>query len=150
MSRGPYRHRLVEWMLSSYMVLWGIALLLPFETFQGNAYRALAQIAPENVWGVFSFSVGVMRMLALWVNGSHRATPALRMVGAIGGVCWWISLWYMLLLSATWSTLPAGIIAFYPVNIAFELYSAYRTGIDAYDSATFKRLKTYDRVQEGA
>lgn len=42
---------------------WGICLLLPFNTFDYKGYSAMAAIAPEYVWGLFSLVIAIGQFL---------------------------------------------------------------------------------------
>jgi hypothetical protein len=138
MSRSPaaYPDRLVEWLFASMMVAWGAWLLVPqWQTFVWPQYDALRAIAPEPVWGVWSVAVGVVRMAALFINGSWRRTPLLRLIGSSLGMIWWLVLIYLFLLSPQGNP-PAGY-AFYPVFVVFEGISCWRSAADAFHSKAF-------------
>jgi hypothetical protein len=122
--------RALEWLLAAVMVLWGVGLLLPWEGFTGSAYRYLAALAPERAWGVFSVSIGLIRIGALYCNGAWYRTPLLRFLGAMLGTIWWAVLLWLLWLSARDGG-PQATILWYPCFIAAELYACDRTGRDA-------------------
>lgn len=131
--------RTVEWLLASLMVAWGVALGLPGDMFPvGEHYRFLSAIATEPVWAAFSFSIGAARLTALYINGSWRRTPAIRIIGAVFGLVWWITLGglYGLAVMAGARAFPA--LAFFPVFVFFEALSCYRSGLDAHESGAFK------------
>lgn len=50
-----------EFIVGLRAVCWGLWLLLPMDTFGSlaPAYRTLAQLAPETVWGAWMFGLGV-------------------------------------------------------------------------------------------
>jgi hypothetical protein len=137
-NAAAYPDRLVEWLFASMMVAWGAWLLVPqWNTFVWPQYDALNELASEPVWGVFSVSVGVVRMAALFINGSWGRTPLLRLIGSGMGMIWWLVLIYLFLLSPQ-SNPPAGY-AFYPVFVAFEAISSWRSAADAFHSRAFSK-----------
>ena len=129
--------RSVEWLLAALMVAWGLGLMLPGDTMGLPQYRLLAAIAPELVWASWSISVGGLRIVALYVNGSWKRTPLIRASCAAFGMMWWLILGY-LFQSATNGAAPAGLM-FYPVFIAFEGYSVYRGARDSYHTGALQR-----------
>lgn len=142
MPHNPTRgngERLTEWLFASMMVGWGAYLILPIDTFAGPQYALLAAIAPENVWGAFSLAIGMIRLTALWVNGSWKRTPAFRLAGSMFGVSWWLTMTY-LFLSGPEHHVPAGVV-FYPIFVAFEGISCWRSSVDAFHSGAFKATK---------
>lgn len=84
--------RSVEWLLASMMVAWGVGLMLPGDTMSLPQYRMLGAIAPEYVWAAWSVSMGAVRLVALYINGSWRRTPLFRVTGAGLGLIWWLVL----------------------------------------------------------
>jgi hypothetical protein len=78
--------RSVEWLLASMMVAWGFGLLLPGDTMSLPQHRMLGALAPEFVWAAWSISIGAVRVLALYINGSWRRTPLFRVAGRQPGI----------------------------------------------------------------
>jgi hypothetical protein len=133
------RTRSVEWLLSCLMLTWGVILLAPSESFANPAYRWLAALGEERVWGALAFSVGALRIGALYINGSWRRTPLIRAFGAVMGLTWWVCVGALLIFGVEpGRPLPAGF-AFYPVFALFEAYSCYRSGLDARESDALRR-----------
>jgi len=131
--------RSVEWLLASMMVAWGVGLMLPGDTMLLPQYRLLAAIAPEPVWAAWSLSMGSIRIIALYVNGSWRRTPLLRVMGATLGLIWWLVLGFLFKSAADGSgALPAGLMWF-PVFIGFEGYSIVRGARDSYHTGALQR-----------
>lgn len=137
MTSGYHQTRSVEWLLASMMVAWGIGLLLPGNSMELPAYRLLGAIAPEPVWAAWSISIGLLRMLALYINGSWRKTPLVRAVSSLFGAFWWVVLGYCFLKSGPWPY-PAGV-AWFPVLFLFECYSISRGARDSYHSGALQR-----------
>lgn len=71
--QGQHQRREAEWV--GALILFGVAvaLLLPGATFSRPTFDAFGAIAPEGTWGASLLGVSVIRMIALWVNGSKRA-----------------------------------------------------------------------------
>lgn len=142
-SNTAFPDRLCEWLFASMMMAWGSWLLIPaWNTFDAPQYALLKSVASENVWGVWSISVGVVRCAALYINGSHRKTPIVRMACAWLGMMWWASL-SVLFLSAPVVN-PAAGFAWYPVFIAFEGVCVWRSAADAYHSRAFQKRGRVD------
>lgn len=139
-TSAAYPDRLVEWMFAAMMMSWGAWLLVPaWSTFQNPQYGALAALASEQTWGVWSVSVGTVRMAALYVNGSHRRTPLLRCVCAALGLIWWLVLIYLFLLSPQAN--PAAGFSWYPIFVVFEGVSCWRSAADGWHTGAFKLPK---------
>ena len=133
---SAYPDRVVEWMFATMMAAWGCYLLLPMPTFENPQYAVLATIAPEEVWGVFSLSIAVVRMAALYVNGSWRRTPAIRCLCSILGVIWWCSMVFLIL--AAPQQHPAAGLVWYPIFGLFEGLSCWRSAADAFHARAFR------------
>lgn len=64
-----------EWVLSGMLVAWGLILIQPGETFDGNpAWAQMSLWMSEDAWGQFAVAVGVFRLAALLVNGTFSGT----------------------------------------------------------------------------
>lgn len=136
-SSSAYPDRSLEWALTGLMLVWGLWLLAPWwDTFANPQYRALALIMPEQLWGLWSTMIAVTRAAALYINGSHRRTPAVRLVGAALGVIWWLVLLWLFLL-APQENPPAGY-AFYVVFVACEIATCWRCAADGWHSEAFR------------
>lgn len=130
--------RAMEWLLAAMMVLWGIGLLMPWDSFASPTYRHLSALGPEDAWGLFSMAVGAARAAALYYNGGWHRTPLLRFAGALLGTIWWAVLLWLFWLSARDSGPPAAIF-WYPCLIFAELFACDRTGRDAARYRSFRR-----------
>jgi hypothetical protein len=131
--------RSVEWLLASMMVAWGAGLLLPGDTLSLPQYRLLAAIASEPLWASWSLSMGAVRMVALYVNGSWRRTPLIRAFCAILGMAWWLVLGFMFVAAAEAGNPFAAGLMWFPVFIIFEGYSVVRGARDSYHSGALQR-----------
>ncbi|MEE9486673.1 MULTISPECIES: hypothetical protein [Methylobacterium] len=86
---GHHERREAEWVGALVAFGVAVALLLPGPTFSRPTFAAFGAIAPEGTWGAALLGVALIRMLALWVNGSKRHSPILRFVTATAGAALW-------------------------------------------------------------
>jgi hypothetical protein len=57
--------------LAVLAMIWGITLMIPGDLFQGiTAYRLFSQYAPDTVWGIVLFLLGISLFLPtpMWVH----------------------------------------------------------------------------------
>ncbi|MDI4231468.1 hypothetical protein OZ411_01395 [Bradyrhizobium sp. Arg237L] len=134
--------RSVEWLLASMMLAWGFGLLLPGDTMSLPQHRMLGAIAPEFVWAAWSVSIGAVRVVALYINGSWRRTPLFRVAGASLGLIWWIVLGFLFWTAVAGGPWPAELMWF-PVFIAFEGYSIFRGARDSYHTGALQRWQPH-------
>jgi hypothetical protein len=86
-NKKDIRYRTVEWQHSICMFLIGIILLLPIETMQVAAFTEMVKLMTEPMWGFLFLFTGMMRMIALFINGqAPKGSPAARLLGSIIGV----------------------------------------------------------------
>jgi hypothetical protein len=119
--RNPiYKERIPEWMNSVGMLLASIQLLWLTETWdEVDGYLIFEYLGvPKIVPIVFLGIIGVLRVIALYINGSWKRTPFIRAVGAISG-----AIFFTLLFLGGF--LPAIVFA------VADVYSGYKVGYDA-------------------
>lgn len=87
-----FRERAPEWVLAFIQSGWGATLLLPGDTFDRPFFRPLAAIASEGAWGAAVFAAGIIRLAALYINGSRRETPFVRQMCSLVGMLIWAML----------------------------------------------------------
>lgn len=87
-----FRERAPEWIMSSILLGWGVMLLLPGDLFVRPFYHQLARIAAQHSWGIVMFTIGLMRLTALYINGSRQETPVVRQIGCLFGMLMWLFL----------------------------------------------------------
>lgn len=125
--RRTFRERAPEWVLAFILWGWGCTLLLPGNSFDRPFFKPLAAVAPENVWGSITAIIGMIRIAALYVNGSRQETPRIRQIGSFFGMTIWsFLLWGAL--SVTWAS-PA--IFTYAGLFALETIMFSYSGADA-------------------
>lgn len=127
--RKHFPPRAIEWLISAILVSWGITVILTPGLFKLNeAYAGLLLMAPQERWGLYSFIIGAVRMMALFVNGSWVRTPVIRLVCSFASAF----VWTQVFLGFLNAPVPTTAFAFFPWFIASDLYSAFRAGTDAY------------------
>ncbi|UFW75219.1 hypothetical protein [Bradyrhizobium sp. WU425] len=125
-----YPTRTVEHMLAWMILVWSASVAVPGNMMRGPTYQYLLAIAGEGFWGWTGVGLGVLRLVALYINGNWRRTPVLRFVGAMSGLVWW------LILSALYGLAVQNGAPDFPMRyvlvvfIFFEAYSCYRCGQD--------------------
>lgn len=130
-----FRERAPEWVLAFIEAGWGFTLLMPGDSFNRPFFRPLAAIAQEQTWGVIMFAMGIIRIAALYVNGSRKETPRIRQIGSFLGM----SLWSLLLwgaMSVDWLS-PAifvysGLFALEAIMFSYSAADAARVGTPGY------------------
>jgi hypothetical protein len=127
--------RMAEWLTAAIMLVFAATLAMPGDVIaESPIFAFFDRFGIEE--GMLAFSmgaVGAARMMALYINGSWRRTPWVRMVGAMLGA----AMFAFLSVSFTWpffsglrETFPLmpGIFA---VLSIFDIIAAYRAGYDA-------------------
>lgn len=84
-----FRERFPEWVTSGMLLLWGLSLLSSPESFQLSYYSSLSLLASQTFWGGMAVTMGVVRLVSLYINGRRKQTPAARMCGAAMGIIIW-------------------------------------------------------------
>lgn len=92
--------------MAMLLVLWGVWLLLPFNTFtETSIWQAMAPIAGENVWGLVFLGLGLAEIATLY---------------------WHLLTWHnalMLVNFSLWSFISAGFWFSLPTSVAPPTYS---------------------------
>lgn len=122
-----FSERVSEWILSGMLVTWGLQCLhVPAEFWNDPIYAGIAKIMPKTMFGVVALSLGLGRMVALYINGAKRRTPHARAVGAFLSCFLWMQLTLGLLSAG--SALGNSII---PWVFVAEMWNVYRAARDA-------------------
>lgn len=121
---GP---RMMEWFYSVHMMIFGVILLLPSETFNQPAFMAFRSLVSENGLGWTMLVVGCLRIIGLVINGARKqVTPQIRQFSAGAGCLIWSGICYGFASSDVVSTW----IAIYPLFFLGELVNIYRAAQD--------------------
>jgi len=119
--RNPiYKERIPEWMNAAAMLLASVQLLWLTETLEhADGYLIFEYFGiPKIVPIIFLGIIGILRIIALIINGSWKRTPIIRAVGAVTG-----AVFFTLLFLGGY--LPAIVFA------VADVYSGYKAGYDA-------------------
>lgn len=131
-----FPERAVEWGLGYIMVSWGLMVLLNPGIFSSSsAYNGWATMATEGTWGTVALSAGLIRLGALYVNGAHYRTPAVRVGTSFVSMFIWFWIVIGLLVGP-----PSTGLAVYPWLMVGDGFSVYRAAGDAYE-ASFRHKK---------
>ena len=101
------RFRLYEWGAAAILIWIGAVLVHPVEVWTTAASRQAVAVASEPVWGAVFLAVGLVRAIALAINGrAPQGSPMARAIGA-GLSCGLFAATSVLFLK----TAPAGLIS---------------------------------------
>lgn len=122
-----FQIRISEWLLSGILTTFGlVCFFLPHATWQ-SIYGGLNWLGDQHVWGVAAGTLGLSRMIALFINGALYRTPHFRAVGAFLSIFIWLQLSFGLL---TADTITLGL-AVFPWFVIVDVHNLYRAGRDA-------------------
>lgn len=141
-----FPHRKMEWVLAGITSSWGLYTLLHPEMFTapGSAamFAGLAAMTPFSfmpnvLWGAAALVVGVVRAIALYINGAHVRTPIIR------AICAFVTMFvFSQIAIGLWQTGIANTgIVVYPWLIAADMLSAYAAGKDAITAEAHRRIE---------
>lgn len=125
-----FQARFAEWFSGAILFSFGCYLILHPSMFQDERVSALwagmNSIMAQPTWGLVAVIVGLCRLAALYVNGQHKRTPAIRLVASFFSAFVWtqvvIGLWK--------SNVPNTGVTIYTGMVAADIYSAFRASQD--------------------
>lgn len=125
--------RVLEWTTSLILFLFGLSLAMPGDTMSLASYQPFHQLGFTDVsLAVILMAVGLSRMVALYINGSWRQTPKIRMVGAVLGAAIFVAIGGSFMVPALiYKAIPTTAATTYLVLCVADIYSANRAGQDA-------------------
>lgn len=135
--------RTPEWANGLTMFAWGLYILLHPGLFEDPIYRGLVALGgsdphyAERVWGTITLTVGMVRLVALFINGAHTRTPAVRLVTSALSAFVWSQILSGLLVLDHGST---GIVM-YSSAVVLDLLSAYRAACDVVIAENTRRVE---------
>ncbi len=135
-----FEARAIEWFNGLFLLAWGAYVILHPGLFNGPTFpvwTGLLQIATQEVWGLVAFVVGVIRTVALFINGQWGLTPLIRVVTSFMSVF----VWFWVAVALIRSGIPNTGIVVYSGLMFADMYSAFRAASDAYEAEAMKRLK---------
>lgn len=134
--------RAIEWMTALAALWWGINLAMSGDMLSAPRFAAF-HFLDEATWSALFLSLGMIRLVALWVNGRWPTTPYIRIVCAFASMILFGMVSKVLVdphivgWNGTWSTLQLALSAagpawgIYGLLSTFEVVTIYRA---AYDS----------------
>lgn len=126
--KGHFGARVSEWILACILVSIGLMLIRPIDLFTDNdAYFGLARIATQATWGWFCLGCGVLRLIALTINGSWvPSTYHLRALASLLSCFFWFQLSLALLISDK----PSMALATFPWLLVLDIICCHRAAVD--------------------
>lgn len=138
--------RKMEWIMAGISASWGFYVLTHPELFtnpetavlmSGLASFVPAGWDPSLVWGLGALLVGLMRGIALYINGAHIRTPVVRAVAAFLTI-----LVFFQVSRGLWATgVPNMGLVIYPWLVIADIISAYSAGQDAIQSEVQRQIE---------
>lgn len=132
--------RAIEWWSASCLAAWGsIVLMMPGLFVQPEYqpfFQPLTNWAPQPVWGMFAFAMGLGRLGALTVNGFWFRTPQIRLVASFLSVC----VWFFIAAGLFRSGAVLGLVI-YGWHMIADIYSSFRSASDVVEAEANKRLR---------
>lgn len=121
----------LELLFGALIAAYGSHLLMSSKVFDLLAYKIMSEIMTETRWGMIAVLIGVVRIVAVLVNGRVFYTPLIRCVLSILSSMFWLALVVMMVATASFfgAKLPAGV-AYYPVYIGFEGWCVIASAYD--------------------
>lgn len=130
--------RAIEWWSAGMMTSWGFMILLFPGIFEANpACHALLVFAPQHVWGLAAFCAGLLRLLALFINGLWYRTPAVRWLTTMIAIFIWFCI------TAAFASSPilnTGVVV-YGWSMIADMYSAFRSANDFVEAEAQRQIK---------
>lgn len=137
--------RKMEWVMAGLALTWGTYVLLHPEMFftQGAEpmFRGMVAMTPGGIephvfWGCLAATVGLLRLIALYVNGAHVRTPVVRVITAFLTMF----VFTQVALGLYQGGVPNTGLAVYPWLVFADMVSAYAAGQDAIRAEVQKRI----------
>lgn len=125
--RDRFSGRILEWYVAAQLLMWGMILLAPEESFKTSVVFVNFGVS-EQLTGQIMLAVGVVRMGALIVNGAvPHVTPFVRLGGA------WIGcgVWFYISVKFAEAGHISTWIAAWPMACLAEFVNMYRASQDA-------------------
>lgn len=143
--RQHWPSRKIEWLMSGLLASWGLYVLLNPEVFTnpqtGYTLAGLVSLSnyvapyPALVWGGVAFAAGLIRAIALFINGAYTRTPLIRVLTSF------VSMFILTqIVIGLWkSGVPNMGLVIYSWLVIADLLSAHRAAIDTIYAAEQRR-----------
>lgn len=119
----------IEYHMTKVLLFFALILFLPGDTLNWQSYAALGRygISEMAMSGVL-LSVAIVRGLALYINGYHYRTPALRALTSLASCLLFGALSYNIWMEYWAGSIPqpSAAMAFYPAFVLAEFRAASR------------------------
>lgn len=135
-----FEARATEWFNGFILASWGAYLILHPDLFHGPTgpvWVGLLGLAGQEVWGLGAFTAGMIRLVALFINGKWGITPVIRVATSFLSVFVWFWVAVGLMKAGFANT---GIVVYGWLMVS-DMHSAFRAASDAYEAEAMKRLK---------
>ena len=97
--RQTFRERLPEWIMAAVTAMWGMSVWwdsisdVDHHSFEGMFYGPLNLLMPQHDWGLYALTIGTVRLVCLYINGSRpRGSAIARAFGAWLSTFFWVGL----------------------------------------------------------
>lgn len=143
-----FQVRFSEWFAAFALFGWGVYLIvhpgMMLDSRVAALWTGMVAIMSQESWGLIAVLTGACRLGALYVNGHHTRTPAVRLVASFFSAFVWtqvsIGLWK--------AGVPNTGIWVYPCLVVADIYSAFRASGDV--TLVSKRLHGSNEESESA
>lgn len=122
-----WRIRRSEWMLSLCTLSLGLVWLTRPGLMLPQYFALMLSLWAQDAWGQVAAALGLFRLAMLLINGAWRASPHLRILGALAS----IALWLALLLNALAASAPVQSVGFWAIFFGFDMFSIIDAAGDA-------------------
>lgn len=124
-----FQIRLGEWLASIILCSVGVLLATAPTMFDRNPiyFHGMTNFALQPTWATLFLTCGIVRIVALYVNGRKPITPYIRMAFAFVS-CF---VWYQTCISLFASGVPGLGWAVFPWLTALDMYNVFRSSADA-------------------
>lgn len=135
--------RLGEWFASFILLSMAVLFFCAPDMFARSPdyFSGMTAFGNQIQWGFLVLIFGVVRVVALWINGRKSITPAIRMALAFFS-CF---VWWQLTISLVASGVPGLGWALLPWLLALDMYNVFRSSADAREVFDQKRAETHGR-----
>lgn len=125
-----FQVRFSEWYSATVLFVWGIYLILHPAMFtdpnNGKVFDGMAGMMPQQTWGLLGVLIGFARLFALYINGHHTRTPAIRLAASFFSAF----LWTQVFIGFWTNALNNPGVVLYTSLVCADIYSAFRASGD--------------------
>lgn len=134
--RQHWPARKIEWLMSGLAACWGSYILAFPEVFDQPATATLLRPMvdmvewigdPATIWGGGALAMGLIRAVALFINGAYVRTPLFRAIAAFGTMF----IFTQVSIAFYRTGVPNFGLVVYPWLVVADLLSAFRAAQDA-------------------